>query len=204
MKDMRPRLYTSEHAELFLGDLYQQARNNFSVFRRVNRPNMLWGWWTDEVARELQQFRADLIAGKRPIVAIQAPPQHGKSETASDFIAWIAGTNPDLNIIYASYSDELGTRANRTLQRTVSSEPFSKIFTLQIGTQGWAANNNLIEFAGHRGSFRNVTVDGGITGFGIDVGVVDDPFRGRADADSKPHPVIDGRRTADHYDSLAH
>ncbi len=180
-----PRRYTSEHASLFLGDLYQQARNDFSVFRRMVRPNMLWGWWADELARELQQFRADLIAGKRPILAIQAPPQHGKSETASDFIAWIAGTNPDLNIIYASYSDELGTRANRTLQRTVSSEPFSKIFTLQIGTQGWAANNNLIEFAGHRGTFRNVTVSGQVTGFGLDLGVVDDPFKGRADANSK-------------------
>ncbi len=180
-----PRRYTSEHANLFLGDLYQQARNDFSVFRRMVRPNMHWGWWTEEVARELQQFRADLIAGKRPILAIQAPPQHGKSEATSDFIAWIAGTNPDLNIIYASYSDELGTRANRTLQRTVSSEPFGKIFPLQIGTQGWAANNNLIEFAGHRGTFRNVTVSGQVTGFGLDLGVVDDPFKGRADANSK-------------------
>ena len=181
----RSRQYTNEHASLFLGDLYQQARNDFSVFRRMVRPNMHWGWFTDEVTRELQQFHADLIAGKRPTLVIQAPPQHGKSEAASDFIAWIAGNNPDRNIIYASYSDELGTRANRTLQRTVSSEPFGKIFTLQIGTQGWAANNNLIEFAGHRGSFRNVTVDGGITGFGLDLGIIDDPFKGRADANSK-------------------
>jgi len=186
MKDTRPpRLYTSEHAELFLGALYQQARNDFSVFRRIIRPNMLWSCSTEEVARELQQFRADLIARKPPILASQAPPQHGKSEAASDFIAWIAGNHPDLDVIYASYSDELGTRANRTLQRTVSSEPFGKIFPLRIGTPGWAANNNLIEFAGHRGSFRNVTVGGGITGFGLDLGVVDDPFKGRADANSK-------------------
>jgi predicted phage terminase large subunit-like protein len=90
-----------------------------------------------------------------------------------------------LNIIYASYSDELGIRANRTLQRTASSEPFSKIFPLQIGTPGWAANNDLIEFAGHVGSFRNVTVGGGITGFRLDLGIIDDPFKGRGDANSK-------------------
>jgi predicted phage terminase large subunit-like protein len=180
-----PRRYTSEHASLFLGDLYQQARNDFSVFRRIIRPNMLWGWWADELARELQRFGADLIAGKRPILAIQAPPQHGKSEAASDFIAWIAGNHPDLNIIYASYSDALGIRANRALQRTVSSEPFGKIFSLQIGAPGWAANNDLVEFAGHAGSFRNVTVDGGITGFGLDLGIIDDPFKGRAEANSK-------------------
>jgi predicted phage terminase large subunit-like protein len=178
-------IYTSEHAELFLGDLYQQARNDFSAFRRMIRPSMLWNWWTDEVARELQQFRADLIAGKRPILAIQAPPQHGKSDAASDFIAWTAGNNPDLKIIYASYSDALGIRANRTLQRTVSSEAFGKIFPLQIGTKGWAANTDLLEFASHDGSFRNVTVGGGITGFSLDLGIVDDPFKGRADANSE-------------------
>ena len=89
MKHMlRPRFYTGEDAELFLGVLYQQARDNFSVFRRLIRPTMQWNWWTEEIARDLQQFRADLIAGKRPILAIQAPPQHGKSEAASDFIAW--------------------------------------------------------------------------------------------------------------------
>jgi predicted phage terminase large subunit-like protein len=187
MKDTRPppRLYTSGHAQLFLGDLYHQARNDFSVFRRIIRPNMLWGWWTDELARELQQFRADLIAGKRPILVMQAPSQHGKSTAVSDFIAWIAGNHPDLNIIYVSYGDELGIRANKALQRTVSSEPFSKIFPLQIGTQGWAANSNLVEFVGHNGSFRNTTVDGQITGFGLDLGIIDDPFKGRAEANSK-------------------
>jgi hypothetical protein len=67
----------------------------------------------------------------------------------------------------------------------VSSEPFRKIFPLQIGTQGWAANSNLIEFVGHQGSFRNTTVDGQITGFSLDLGIIDDPFKGRADADSE-------------------
>jgi hypothetical protein len=32
---------------------------------------------------------------------------------------------------------------------------------------------------------KNVTVDGGITGFGLDLGIIDDPFKGRADADSR-------------------
>ena len=179
------RQYTSEHAKLFLGDLCQQARNDFTVFRRMIRPTMLWNWWTDEVARELQQFHSDLIAGSRPVLALQAPPQHGKTEAACDFSAWTAGKNPDLKIIYASYSDALGIRANRTLQRTVSSEPFGQILPLQIGTKGWAANTDLLEFAGHDGSFRNVTVGGGITGFGLDLGIIDDPIKGRADANSE-------------------
>jgi predicted phage terminase large subunit-like protein len=135
--------------------------------------------------KRLQLFHTDLVAGKCPTLAIQAPSQHGKSAAASDFIAWIAGNNPDLNIIYGSYGDELGIRANKALQRSVSSGPFNKIFRLQIGTPGWAANSNLIEFVDHDGSFRNTTVDGQITGFGLDLGIIDDPIKGRAEANSQ-------------------
>ena len=40
-------------------------------------------------------------------------PQHGKSRMVTDFITWAAGKNPDLNTIFTSYSDELGTTAQR-------------------------------------------------------------------------------------------
>jgi len=110
VKNMRQRLCTNESAELFHGDLYRQAKNDFSLFRRIIRQKMEWGWFTDEIAREAQQFHNNLIAGRRPIVAFLTPSQHGKSELANDFASWTAGNNPDLKIIYASYSDELGMR----------------------------------------------------------------------------------------------
>jgi hypothetical protein len=37
----QPHQYTSGHADLFLGALHQQARNDFGVFRRMIRPSML-------------------------------------------------------------------------------------------------------------------------------------------------------------------
>jgi hypothetical protein len=58
------------------------------------------------------QFYKDLVAGKRPKLALMAPPQHGKSKAVNDFIAWLAGVNPDLKVIFSSFSDELGARAN--------------------------------------------------------------------------------------------
>jgi len=45
-------------------------------------------------------------------LAICTPPQHGKSTAAEDFSAWMAGRNPDFKTIYASYSQDLGTRMN--------------------------------------------------------------------------------------------
>ena len=55
---------------------------------------MLWDWWPQEVSEKLQQFYKDLKDGKRPKVAIMAPPQHGKSTAATDFITWVAGQDP--------------------------------------------------------------------------------------------------------------
>ena len=173
-------------ADDYVGALYVMARDDFGLFRQLIHPDMHWNWWTDEVARELNRFYLDLKEGRRPKVALMAPPQHGKTSATVDSIAWIAGKNPDLKTIYASYSDELGTAANRSLLRILTSDAFRKIFPeLTVGASGWAANNNLIEFAGRRGSFRNTTVEGAVNGFGLDLGVVDDPVKGHAEANSK-------------------
>jgi hypothetical protein len=55
---------------------------------------MIWGWWVELVAVELQQFWEDLVDGKRPKIALMAPPQHGKSWTATDFIGWMIASTP--------------------------------------------------------------------------------------------------------------
>ena len=47
------------------------------------------------------------------------------------------------------------------------------------------ATPNLIEYAGHAGSFRNTTVEGAVNGMELHLGVIDDPIKGRAEASSK-------------------
>jgi hypothetical protein len=78
-----------------------KARDDFATYRKVIRREMLWDWWPQEVSEKLQQFYADLKDGKRPKVAIMAPPQHGKSTAATDFITWVAGRDPNLKTIFA-------------------------------------------------------------------------------------------------------
>jgi hypothetical protein len=60
---------TVENAE------WAKARGDFAVYRKVIRREMLWDWWPQEVSEKLQQFYQDLKDGKRPKVAIMAPPQ---------------------------------------------------------------------------------------------------------------------------------
>ena len=178
----------SPAADLLIEDVCARARHSFGYFRRLIHPRMTWGWWPAEVTRHLQVFYNDLIAGRRPKLAIMAPPQHGKSSAATDLIAWVAGKNPNLKTIFASYSDELGVRTNLEVQRTLRSPRYKAAFgRTVIGVSGWQCNTNLIEFAQYDGSFRNASVMSGITGFGLNLGVVDDPVKGRAEASSKLH-----------------
>src|ERR1700730_9946423 len=180
-----PKL-SSRVAELARGRVCAQARESFPAFRRVIRPALIRGWWLEELADYLQRFYEDLVAGKRPMLAVQAPPQHGKSWTVNDFIAWVAGKDRNLKIIFASYSEDLGVRTNSELQRCMRSSRYAATFgRTRIGEPGYQCNNSLIEYANYEGNFRNTTVQGQINGLGLNLGVIDDPVKGRLEANSK-------------------
>jgi predicted phage terminase large subunit-like protein len=178
-----------ENSLLFYARGDKDHLGNFWAFRNIVRPTMLRAWWQEDVAARLMQFYLDFKAGKRPKIILEAPPQHGKSEQVRDFVAWLFGIDPELRVIFASYSDELGTFTNTSLQRMLVSEQYQSVFyktyLARVGARdpaGARRTHNLIEFVGHKGSFRNTTVEGQITGFGLDIGIVDDPIKGRAES----------------------
>lgn len=154
----------------------RQARSDFLAFRKLINPKDKWGWWQAEIAQELQRFYQDMIDGKRPKLVIQAPPQHGKSVQIVDFIAWLAGKNPDCRTIYTSFSERLGVRANLKLQRLYDSQIYKDIFpetrinqsnSVTVSGQ-FLRNREILEYCDHSGYFRNTTVGGSITGEGLD------------------------------------
>ena len=81
-----------------------------SHFAQFIHPDIVWGLVGAQVSRELQQFYEDLVAGGAPSSPCKPHPNSARSTAAEDFIAWVAGRNPDLEDIYASLSDELGVR----------------------------------------------------------------------------------------------
>lgn len=170
----------------------REARESFFAYRKLINPKSKWGWWQEEIANELQLFFDDLIAGKRPKLVIQAPPQHGKSVQIIDFISWLAGKNPDCRTIYTSFSERLGVRANLRLQRLYDSDIYQELFPqTQINKSNsvtvsgqYLRNREILEYCDHTGYFRNTTVGGSITGESLDLGVIDDPIKGRKEANS--------------------
>lgn len=171
-----------------------EARESFWAYRRYINPKLKIGWWQKEMAAELQLFYEQLAEGQRPKLVIEAPPQHGKSKMIVEFITWVAGKDPDLKTIYTSFSERLGVRANLQCQRIYESEKYKKVFpeTL-INSVGMSAgdaknatrNREMLEYVGREGYFRNTTVRGSITGESLDLGVIDDPIKGREEAGSE-------------------
>ncbi len=180
-------------ADLIEQRAIEQARASFWAFRQFMNPNMKRGWFQRDIARKLQRFWNDFLAGKRPKLIIMSPPQHGKSETVVEFVAWAVGQQPELKTIYGSFSKRLGVRANKKIQRMIDTEKYKKVFphtridehatTVLKGKK--IRSTEFLEFAGSDGSFRNTTVNGSVTGESLDLGVIDDPLRGRADANSQ-------------------
>jgi len=154
---------------------------------------MKLGWFQKEVAKALTQFYEDLQNQKSPWLIIEAPPQHGKSTQIVEFLAWLAGKRPDLKKIYTSYSERLGVRANRTMQRIIESPKYQAIFpetrlnsknVVTVSNQ-YQKNMEILEYVGQVGYFRNTTVRGRINGESMDIGICDDLIKGREEAESE-------------------
>lgn len=183
---------TEEQLELVDQLRVLEARESFWAFRCYINPKLKLCWWQYDLAQALQQWWIDFLAGKRPSIVVEAPPQHGKTTTMQDFIAWCSGHNPDLKSIYASFSDALGIETNRALQRILTLPAYGRVFPgtvishVNVVTQIRAARNSQhIDFIDRDGSFRNTTVNGVINGFGLDIGLIDDPMKGRVATQSK-------------------
>ena len=72
MPPQNPQPFTGENVDLYLRQLQLRARHDFATFRQLKRPTMLWGWWTEEVARQLMHFYRDLLEGRRPKLVMMA------------------------------------------------------------------------------------------------------------------------------------
>jgi hypothetical protein len=189
----RHRPYNEDDRRKYEESVYAALRKDFWSFRLALRPNMIPCWWQKEVADHLTLFWSQFKRGMRPKLVLGAPPQHGKTETMRDFAVWVAGKDPTLKIIFASYADELGIGANLHMQRMMQTDVFRKAcWKAKLLADGERdpdrsrRTTTFLEFVGKGGSFRNTTVDGKINGFGLDIGIIDDPIKGRAEAQSKP------------------
>lgn len=125
-----------------------------------------------------------------PNLLLEAPPQHGKSLLCAElFPAWCLGVNPDTRTVVATYTFTLAKRRNMEIQRIIESRKYKQIFPetrLRQGNKTIEGEKNAegFEIVKHRGGLRCVGVGGSLTGFSVDIGIIDDPYKDMAEARS--------------------
>jgi predicted phage terminase large subunit-like protein len=116
-------------------------------------------------------------------IILEVPPRHGKSELATiKFPAQTLGIHPEWPIIVSSYSAELAEDFGLKTRDTLNHEHYQALFTssLRPDTQ---ARGRWLTYEG--GGYTATGVGGAITGRGFKVGIIDDPFKNREEADSE-------------------
>lgn len=110
------------------------------------------------------------------------PPRHSKTFHVSErFPAWCMGRKPRRQIILASYGAELAERNSRVARNLLYDErwpwPDVKIADDSAAINRWHTNQG--------GRVIAAGVGGAMTGFGADLLLIDDPVKGRQEADSE-------------------
>lgn len=114
---------------------------------------------------------------------VTMPPRHGKSLIVSQhFPAWFLGRNPLREVICATYAQEKADDWGREVRNQLTDPLFQAIFPgVGLRSDSKAARRfKLPQGGGFFAAGRNAS----ITGRGAGVFIVDDPIKGREEADS--------------------
>jgi len=135
---------------------------------------------------------------KRLIITM--PPRHGKSMLCSEYFpAWYLGRYPDRSVIACSYSQELAEDFGRKVRAQVAGDyTWASVFPNSGAMAGSASAARIDTTAG--GHYYAVGVGGATTGRGAHLLLIDDPVKGREDADSDTMR----RRQRDWFGSVAY
>lgn len=141
--------------------------------------------WTSGTHHRLICEALEAVArGEIKRLLIEAPPRHSKSEIASRrFPAWWIGRNPTHQIISASYNDLIGTDIGRDVRNIVREREYRNVFPDVTLAEDSAAAGRWHTNQG--GSYLATGVGGTMTGYGANLGIIDDAIKNREEADSE-------------------
>ena len=116
-------------------------------------------------------------------LAIFMPPRHGKSILSSEFFpAWYLGRNPKKFIICSTYGQELADDFGRKVRNQLQDPHYQELFP-DVGLA--TDSSSMRRFNTSKGGvYYAVGAGSAITGRGAHLLLIDDPIKGREDADS--------------------
>lgn len=111
------------------------------------------------------------------------PPGSAKSYYANVmFSAYMLAKHPKHKLITASYSGEVADKWGRRVRSIVKEPEYARLFGCKLSEESQAAGRWALSTDGE---YYAVGVGGSVTSFRADVGIIDDPVKGREEADSE-------------------
>lgn len=120
-------------------------------------------------------------------------PTHNSELTSRRLPAYLFGIKPDVKIIGCSYNSTLAKDFNRDVQRIIQDPLYNEIFpntrlnekNVSTDSRGaYKKNAHEFQIVGQKGYYRGVGVMGPLTGYDMDIGIIDDPVKDAIDAAS--------------------
>ncbi len=142
------------------------------VFRHLNpETEYLHNWHIDLIGEYLEA----VINGEIRRLNINMPPRYMKSIICNVALsAWVMGHRPSIQVLAASYADELALKFNTETRDVIQSEWFRRAFpTLQMATDQNEKGYFRTTLNGHR---KATSVGTSRIGFGGNLLIVDDPL----------------------------
>jgi predicted phage terminase large subunit-like protein len=123
----------------------------------------------------------DVAEGRCKRLIVTMPPQEGKSQRVSRrFPLWLLVRRPSARIVLVGYELGIARRWGRTIKNDIATHGEA----LGLGVRDDTSAAHEWQLAGDEGGVYCVGIGGALTGRPADVMIIDDPHKGRAEADS--------------------
>lgn len=170
------------------------ARRSFRRFVVAMRPHYALEVYHLRIVREIQAW-AD--APQPYVLILSMPPGHAKSEYAKLCMAWLVTRDRSTQAVYASYGQDLADQQLRDVQAILDSEEYLALYPPALNarravtddSRGAKRTGDYAELlstpsdaAG--GWVKSIGRGGGLTGYRLDVGLVDDLLKDASEASS--------------------
>lgn len=138
----------------------------------------IFGAWHEKLFSTLER----VLSGEIKRLMVCLPPRAGKSEICTKFLpAYFLGKHPEKNVVCASHTFEMAEKFSRETKQIMEDEKYKNVFPdfalgdKQTGSD-WETSKG--------GGYYAVGVGGKLTGRGFNLGIIDDPVKDRAEAES--------------------
>jgi predicted phage terminase large subunit-like protein len=178
----------------------RQTHNSFMNFIKVHNPKYKFTWFHKQIIQACE----DIANGKISKLILQVPPQYGKSTIVSHYLpAWLLARDPSLNICSVSYNQAFSAKNARKVREIMSETIYTMCHNIRLPALNEQAINQATEFETmyatelYRkmrantsksmkcgGSYISCGIGTALTGRSVDIGLIDDPIKDRAEAES--------------------